>query len=132
MSTDLLDQALADFTTFRQANAAKWDSLLKTGIFLDPSDTRPHSMLTIGMPTGTTNIRVQAIFTNGPAAQAGVMVGDIIESVNGTSTAGMTVPQVLGLLTTPQITLIVRRPGGNATLTINQKTYAELLATLCR
>jgi S1-C subfamily serine protease len=132
MSNDLLDQALADFTTFRETNVAKWDSLLKTGIFLDPSDTHPHSMLTIGMPTGTTNIRVQSVFTNGPAAQAGVMVGDIIESVNGTPATGRTVQQVIGLLTTPQITLVVRRPGGDATLMINQQTYSQLLATLRR
>ena len=132
MSNDLLDQALGDFTAFREANAPKWDSLLKKGIFLDPNDPRPHSLFTIGMPTGTTNIRVQAVYTNGPAAQAGMMVGDIVESVNGTSTVGMTVSQVIGLLTTPQVTLVVRRPGGDATLAIIQQTYAELLASLRR
>jgi hypothetical protein len=45
---------------------------------------------------------------------------------------GMTVPQVIGLLTTPQVTLVVQRPGGEATLTINQLPYDQLVAVLRR
>lgn len=132
MSNDLLDQALSDFTAFRAARAPAWDTLLKTGLFLDPNDGKYHSMFSVSTAKGVTEMRVVSVMTNGPAARGGLLVGDVIRSVNGQSTAGMDTAAGLALVNAPQVTMVVMRPGGETTLTITPQKFDQLEAALKR
>jgi hypothetical protein len=54
MTDDLLDQLISDFSETRTSSSAAWTSLLKTGIAIDPSDSRFHSMMFVQkLPEGT-------------------------------------------------------------------------------
>ena len=132
MANDLLDQALRDFNSFRQTNADAWDSLLKTGIFLNPTDGKYHALFFASKPKDAAAIKIAAVFANGPAAKAGMQVGDIIQSINGQSVGGMTPQQALALLNGPEVQMSVMRPGGLATLNIHMEKYSDLVTALKR
>jgi S1-C subfamily serine protease len=132
MSNDLLDQAMLDFSNFRAAHADAWDTLLKTGLFVDPMDGKYHSLFGVNTPISTTDIRVISVYTNGPAARGGLQIGDVIKSVNGQSVLGMSTAQGLALMNVPNATLVVMRPGGETTLTIQPEKYDQLVSALKR
>lgn len=133
MSNDLLDQALRDFDAFRSTHAAAWDSLLKTGIYVDPNDGRYHAMMVVNRPKANPDqVRVLSQYPGGPSARAGVLVGDTILSVNGVSTSGMTPQQVADMFNAAQFALVVNRPGGQTTLTVTPRKYDDLLKSLGR
>jgi C-terminal processing protease CtpA/Prc len=106
--------------------------LLKTGLFLDPNDGKYHAMFNVSTAKGVTDLRVVSVMTNGPAARGGLLVRDVIRSVNGQSTSGMDVTAGLALVNAPQLTMVVMRPGGETTLTIMPQKFDQLLATLKR
>jgi S1-C subfamily serine protease len=132
MANDLLDQTLQDFEAFRSTNTAAWDSLLKTGIPYDPNDGRYHSLFYYNVTPDAHSYRVYAIVTNGPAAKGGLLVGDVIQSVNGKPVTGLPLDQFGNLFNSDTVELVVTRPGGQATLTIHPETYEQLLSSLAR
>jgi len=132
IANDLLDQTLKDFETFRATHAAAWDSLLKTGIAIDPNDGRYHTLFNFNFLPDTHKVHVYAVFTNGPAAKGGLQVGDIIETVNGQIVTGMTASQIIDLFNVTKVELTVSRPGGQATLTIVPEKTQDLLSSLGR
>lgn len=77
-------------------------------------------------------ITVKKVTENGPAEQAGVLVGDLITAVDGTDISGMTVTQASALIkgtegTTVKLTLL--RAGGTLELTVTRKAIQTAVAT---
>lgn len=125
MANDLLDQLLSDFTAARAAHAAAWDSLLRTGLAVDPTDGRLHALMALG--STQLGYQVQVVVPGGPADRAGVRVQDVLVSVNGQSATVLTLQQVVDALNAPQVTLELSRPGGVVTVTVYPKPYDQLL-----
>ena len=71
MANDLVDKILSDFNAFRSTHAAQWDSLLKTGLAVDPSDTTYHYLFYM-MKQKNGNWQVAAVMPGGPADRAGL------------------------------------------------------------
>lgn len=128
MTNDLLSQLMSDFAAWRSQYAGAWQSLLKTGLAIDPTDGRLHSMLYFAKkPEG---YQVISVAPNGPADRAGVKVQDIIEQVNGRDTDGMNISEIVGLMNASSYTLVLQRPGGNVTVTVHPEPYDQLVKEL--
>jgi S1-C subfamily serine protease len=126
MSNDMLDQVIKDFENYTTLHKAAWDSLLKVGIGIDPDDDRYHALY-YPYPDKAGVWRVWTVTPGGPADLAGVKADDVIESINGTNLEGMKVDDAATLFDNASYTLVVRRPGGDVTLTVLPKKYADLL-----
>jgi carboxyl-terminal processing protease len=98
-STDSLDKFSGFVPNMDHASpsAELEDHIVGVGVEIKPDE---HGMLVVNALPG------------GPAAEAGVQKGDLIESVNGTSVAGETLDAAVSLITGPpgsRVTLSVRR-----------------------
>jgi carboxyl-terminal processing protease len=76
----------------------------------------PDEFVGVGLELSVANSEVRVVrpIEGGPAATAGVLAGDLITAVNGESTAGMSLGQVVTLLRgrpDSQLTLSVERNG---------------------
>jgi len=101
MANDLLDQVTSDFTVAKAQRAAAWNNLLKTGLSIDPSDQRYHSMMYfMKKPEG---YQVVIVVPNGPADQAGIKQRDIIEQINGIDTASLSIDDLQSQMNRPFI-----------------------------
>lgn len=128
MTNDLLSQLIADFESRRTSSSGAWQSLLKTGLAIDPTDGKLHSMmLFIKKPEG---FQVVSVVPNGPADRAGVKVQDIIEQINGKDVRGLEPSQLTDLMNTANYTMLLTRPGGSVTVTIHPQTYQTLVQAL--
>lgn len=75
-------------------------------------------------------IRVGGIEENGPALNAGVHYGDVIDSVNGVNPLGKTIAQLELLLSSPNpatMTLVINRDGVTKTFVFDLAKTADLL-----
>jgi carboxyl-terminal processing protease len=86
--------------------------------------------------TDTCQMRIVGVIGGGPAEAVGLLVGDIVVSVNGTSITGMTVDEIVGQVRGPEgtdVTLVVERDGSEIEYTITRApiiipvTESELL-----
>lgn len=130
MTNDLLDQVMNDFAKVRIEHKGAWESLLKTGLAVDPSDGRYHSMMFFAkQPTG---YQVLTVAPNGPADRAGIRAQDVIEQIGGQDIAELTVQQIQDLMNVPVYTVLLQRPGGTVTLTVRPERYPQLVKELQR
>jgi len=128
MTNDLLTQLMSDLSASQAKYAARWQSLLKTGLDVDPTDGKLHSMMFfIKKPEG---YQVLSVVPNGPADQAGVKAQDVIEQINGQDASSMDRSRLLDLMNAPTFTLVLQRPGGNVTVTVHPESYENLLREL--
>lgn len=128
MGSDLMDQLLADFTTYRSQRLAEWNSFTSAGLSLDPNATRRYVLMLYRKTSD--GWRVVDVSPNGPADRAGLRADDIIASIDGKNASAMTVEEVASEFNNPTLTLSVLRPGGPVTLVVHTLTYKELLQSL--
>ena len=101
MTNDLLDQLMRDFAQVESQRSGAWSSLPQSGIAIDPNDQGYHSLLYFQKkPAG---YQVMAVAPNGPAAQAGIAVQDVIVKVNGLDTETLSVSEVIQEMNKPNI-----------------------------
>jgi S1-C subfamily serine protease len=128
MTNDLLSQLMSDFDGRRTKYAATWQSLLKTGLNVDPTDGKLHTMMFfVKKPEG---YQVMSVVPNGPADHAGIKAQDIIEQINGQDASTMDGSQLVDLMNAPSYALVLQRPGGNVAVTVHPQTYDDLLKEL--
>ncbi|HEY7982510.1 MAG TPA: S41 family peptidase [Candidatus Eremiobacteraceae bacterium] len=104
-------------------------------VFLDPKEYKNFNTaldganyagvgIVIQIDPATKRIGVQQTMDGGPAAKAGLTAGDVMISINGHDTTGLTILQASTLLRgkvgTP-VTLVVQRPGAPATISVSLK-----------
>ena len=92
------------------------------------------SFIGIGVGVDVENgfITIATVLKGGPAAEAGIQAGDIIVSVDGTSTAGMTIDQVIAEIqgkTGTSVTLGIYRPPAAFTATTTTTTSVSTQVT---
>lgn len=126
MNDDLVDQAERDFSTFRSAHTAEWANFLKTGLFLDPADTKTHALWS-PLPDKEKNVKVYGLYPGGPAEVAGIKKGDIIVSIDGKPVSGMNPEQIQAMAHQGPFTVVVKRPEGDVTLHVVPLPYAQLM-----
>lgn len=125
MDQDLLDQIEHDFAAFRSANKNAWQNFLKSGLFIDPADDSTHALFSVTVEKGV--CRVQSVYPRGPSALAGLHVGDILETANGSTLSGLDLKSVQSLLNGPnRLILVIKRPEGEQTISIIPRTFADL------
>lgn len=80
------------------------------------------------------NIRVSSVFKNSPADKAGIKPADIIVSINGISTKGLSTQETVNLIKEKQnIKLVIERDGTKIEKTLNLETviidsiYSEII-----
>jgi S1-C subfamily serine protease len=115
MTNDLIDQELAKFESYRNANKSAWDNLLKAGIALDPAAPKPPLMVGIWpqgnfSSTGPNVFRVLHLRPEGQGAKAGLKEGDVIVSIDGVPPAKDDQPFDVMLRLEAAQTVVVRRP----------------------
>jgi len=131
IATDATDELLADVKATFAKRKALWDGLLQSGLPLDPGDGKFHGLWS---PEASKDggYRVAAIFRGGPAAVAGLKVGDVVRSIDGKDLKGLSRADVLALLDVADATLVVDRTEGQTTIVVHNKKYADLVSTLGR
>lgn len=128
MANDLLDQLMNDFTSVRSQRQGAWQSLLKTGIAIDPTDQSLHSMLFFTkQPDG---YHVSVVVPNGPGDRAGVRVQDVISQINNEDASSLTIDQMRQQMNMPVYTLLLQRPGGTVTVTVHPQPYGQIVNAL--
>jgi hypothetical protein len=128
MANDLLDHLMQVFADARTTHQAAWNSLLKTGLAIDPADPGLHPLFTfVKKPEG---YQVTVVVPDGPADHAGVKTSDIIERVNDVDANTLTTADLMTMLKTPSYTLVLQRPGGPVTVTVHPQTYPQLVKAL--
>ncbi len=128
MGNDLMDQLLADFSTYRSQHLGAWNSLTSAGLALDPNTPGRYALLHyLKVPDG---IRIVDVAPNGPADRAGLRADDIIASIDGKSASAMTAEAFAAEIDNPTLTLSVLRPGGPVTIVLHTLSYKELLQSL--
>jgi S1-C subfamily serine protease len=128
MANDLLDHLMTNFSTARATHQGAWNSLLKTGLPIDPDDGRLHSLFFFSKkPEG---FQVTVVVPDGPADKAGIKVQDVITSVNNTDINTMSKDDLAKTFGSSSYTLVVQRPGGPVTVTVHPQAYADLVRTL--
>jgi S1-C subfamily serine protease len=128
MTNDLLSQLISDFGEWRLKYAGAWQSLLKTGLAVDPNDGRLHALMYfVRKPEG---YQVISVAPGGPADKAGVKVQDVIERINGQDASAMSMTQLLALMNAPSVELVLQRPGAEVNLTLHPEPYQQLVRDL--
>lgn len=125
MDNDLIDQAESDFIDFQTTHASAWANFLRTGLFLDPDDTRTYALWGLTQKDGT--YRVTGIYPGGPAEIAGVHKGDIVQSIDGHDVTSLTSDEIDGLTDHGKFIVSIKRPEGELSLTVIPKAYAALM-----
>ena len=74
-------------------------------------------------------IRIEGVLPNSPAAVAGLMQGEIIEKIDGTSTAGMDIKQCVEMIrgpvaTTVTLEVVDPKDGTTHVVTLTRETIA--------
>jgi C-terminal processing protease CtpA/Prc len=128
MANDLSDQVQADFAAYRSAHKGEWDTLLKYGLAVDPTDGKFHSLFHPILKNGQWT--VYGVFPGGPADQAGLKPQDLILSVNGSMANNLTFEQLVEMTNAPSYVLMVQRPGGNVPITVHPEKYDQLIVNL--
>ncbi len=129
MANDLIDQLEKDFTAYRTDNTGAWQSLLKVGITVDPTDSRYHALFNVA-PDKSGVWRVTAVFPGGPADKAGLKPRDIVLAIGGMSLAGKTLADLAPIFNQSQYTVQVQRPEGEADIVIHPATYKDLISMI--
>jgi hypothetical protein len=130
MANDLLDQLMADFSEQKSLKSGAWDSLLKTGIAIDPQDTNFHSLVYYSKESD--GFKVISVVPSGPADQAGIRVQDVITQIDGVDASGLSVPEMLERANKPEYTVQLERPGGPLTVTVHPEHYKDIVSALRR
>jgi S1-C subfamily serine protease len=126
MSNDMLDQLIKGFDDFVAQHEAAWDSLLKTGIGIDPNDGKYHALF-YPYPDKAGIWHIWTVFPGGPADRAGVKKDDVIESIDSINISGWKPEDVAPLFNKSSYVLTLKRPGGDVTVTVMAAMYPELL-----
>lgn len=104
MGNDVMDQLLADFSSYRSQHSAEWTSFTSVGLALNPTKPGRYAlMLFRKVPDG---YRIADVAPNGP-------VDEFAAEIN-----------------LPLQTLSVLRPGGPITVLLHALTYQELPQSL--
>ena len=104
-------------------------------VFLDPKEYKQFNTaldganyagigIVIEIDPATKRIAVQQTIDGGPAVQAGLAAGDVMTSIDGHDTTGLTILQASGLLrgkAGTSVSLVVQRPGAPAPFSVSLK-----------
>ncbi len=88
--------------------------------------------ITISLEEGVEGFVIQVVNENGPAEEAGLLVGDIIVAVEGQRTAGMSTTGARDLVRGKegtQVSITVSRDGQELTIPVTRKTVQTPVAT---
>lgn len=115
MGNDLIDQVLSQFDTYRVAHAAAWQNLLKKGEAVDPGSA--SSPMGVAVAVQDRQYRVVHLRDGGRAVKAGLRIGDILKTVDGTPIDPKTTGFQLDQMIESAHAVEVERPEGKATIT---------------
>jgi carboxyl-terminal processing protease len=104
-------------------------------VFLDPKEYKQFNTaldganyagigIVIQIDPVTKRVAVQQTIDGGPAIQGGLTAGDVLMSIDGRDTAGLTILQASGLMrgkAGTSVSLVVQRPGVTAPISISLK-----------
>ncbi len=92
--------------------------------------------IVIGVDPVSKHIMVQQVIDDGPASKAGIQAGDVMLSIAGQDTTGMTIPAASKLLRGPAgttVVLVTQRPGAAATTSLTlQRSAVRTPSVLAR
>jgi S1-C subfamily serine protease len=133
MANDLIDKLETDFASYQASNSGAWQSLLKNGIGVDPSDGRYHGLYSLNQDK-TGAWRITAVFPGGPGDKAGLKPGDIVLSIAGNSLPAKPPSDFEQTLANyfdePSYDMSVERPGGVVDIEVHTAKFADLLSMI--
>jgi len=121
---DLSDQVIADLRAMSaKPNATRLENFLKYGYTIGTGERRPY----FGLAPDPSGARVTYAFVFGSAARAGLKVGDLVTSINGAATIGLSQDQInsalLSLASPPNAYALDVRSADGSTTTIRFEAH---------
>ena len=129
-----IEDAAADAMV--QAMGDRWSYYIPASEYDDFADNSANAYVGIGVTVQATEdgtgLEVVAVQAGGPAAEAGMEVGDIIVQVDGTSVEGMTTSEVSAMIKGEEgtsVTVTVLRSGDGISLYMTRKRMKTVVAS---